>query len=647
MKPDTAPETHLTPPSSAAPVETPTRRLSGTARLIVGVIALAMTLVHTYTAVFGSFEAIRQRSMHLAFALVLVFGLYRGRKDDADRIPWYDAILMVLGGLSAGYLVWTAPQITGRFTYIMPLTTVEITVGIVCLLLLLEAARRAVGPAMSLLAALAVAYGLWGHVLPGELGHRHLPWQWIIENLFFTHSGVLGIPLGVSATIVFAFVLFGSLLEFTGAGQFFIDLASSLMGRYRGGPAKVAVVGSSLMGTLSGSAVANVVATGSFTIPLMKRTGYSPTFSAAVEAVASSGGQIMPPVMGATAFIIASLIGIPYIYLAAVAAVPALLYYFAVFLGVHFRAVTQGLHGLPPDRLPNSREVLRTGWAYLIPPLLLVVTLARGYTPARGAMWATAAVLVVGLIVTRFRFKPREFVGALEGAAYDVLQTAIATATAGIVVGMVTLSGVGLRFSGIVTRLAGGELPLALLLVAGTTIILGMGLPTVAAYIVQVALTVPALTDLGVPPLAAHLFVFYFAAMSNITPPVALAAFAGAGIAGADPMKVGWQAVRLGFAAYLAPFLFIYRPGLLLQGTLFEIVSAIIFALIGVWALAAAIEGQLLRRAALWERIALAAGGIILVAPGIWTDLTGLAIVGLVVAVQWRSRGEVLQPRQA
>ncbi|HEY8486950.1 MAG TPA: TRAP transporter fused permease subunit [Limnochordales bacterium] len=617
----------------------PLRRLQGWQRSVMAALAVAMTAVQTYTAIFGAFEALRQRSVHLTFALMLVLGLYRWGRAEENRLRWWDWVLVALGGLSVGYIAYQAPVIVTRFSYVEPLSPVDLAAGLVALVLLLEATRRAVGPAMAAIALAAVVYGLAGHRLPGEIGHRYLPWTWVVENLFFTHSGVLGIPLGVSATVVFSFIFFGKLLERTGAGQFFIDLACALMGRYRGGPAKVAVVASSLMGTLSGSAVANVVTTGTFTIPLMKRLGYPAPFAAAVEAVASSGGQIMPPVMGATAFIIASLLGIPYIYLAAVAAAPAVLYYLAVFLQVHGRACRLNLTGLPPDQLPRLGPVLRHGWPFLLPPALLVVALARGYTPVRAALWASAAVAALGLLKARRHLNAAGWLAVFEGAARDALQTAIATAAAGVVVGMVTLSGVGLRFSSLVGAVAAGQAWLALVLVAATTIVLGMGLPTVAAYIVQVALTVPALTAMGVPPLAAHLFVFYFASISAITPPVALAAFAGAAIAGTEPMRVGWIAFRLGFAAFLAPFLFVYRPGLLLQGGPVEVAASLAASVVGVAALASAVEGYLAGPLAAWQRWVLGLGGVVLVAPGWATDLAGALAVAGVALARWKQAG--------
>ena len=611
------------------------RSLSGWSSKLISFLAIAMSIFHVYTAMFGVFESYLQRSIHLGFALVLTFLIYKPRKSNQGKsIPWYDALISLILLVAFGYLTLNAGEIVSRFAFVTPLTTTQLVVGTIVGVALLEATRRAVGMALTIIMVVGLVYAYFGAGLPGMLGHREFSYMWVMDNQFFTTSGVFGIPLGVSATFIFLFVLFGKFLEVSGAGQFFIDLAVSLMGKYRGGPAKTAIVASSVMGTISGSAVANTVTTGAFTIPLMKRTGYRPEFAAAVEAVSSSGGQIMPPIMGASAFIVASYVGVPYIEIAIAAIIPALIYYLCLYFQVDFRAMRRGLKGLPADELPNFKQVLTKGFFFFTPLILIVWLLSIGYSPMRAGLFAIVSVIVVAMFRKATRISFKTFWLAMDLGARSMLETAIATAAAGMVIGVVTMTGIGLRFSGLILDIAGGSLLFTLILTAITSIILGMGLPTVAAYIVQVALTVPALIELGVAPIAAHLFIFYFAAMSAITPPVALAAFAGAGIAKADPMKTGWAAMKLGVAAYIVPFMFIYGPSLLLMGPPMEIFTTVITASIGIYAMAAAAEGWLIREAIWYERILLVASALTLIKPGLLTDGIGIGLVVLVFILQ-------------
>jgi TRAP transporter 4TM/12TM fusion protein len=607
------------------------RSLSGWVAKLISLVAIAMSLFHVYTAIFGVFESYLQRSVHLGFAMVLTFLIYKPRQNTAtSKIPWYDVLITSALMISFGYLILTADEIVTRFSFVTPLTMPQMVVGAVLGLALLEATRRTVGWALTIIVTIGYLYAYFGANLPGMLGHRDFSLMWIMDNQFFTTSGVFGIPLGVSATFIFLFVLFGKFLEVSGAGQFFIDLAVSLMGKYRGGPAKTAIVASSIMGTISGSAVANTVTTGAFTIPMMKRTGYRPEFAAAVEAVASSGGQIMPPIMGASAFIVASYVGVPYIEIAIAAIIPAVIFYLCLYFQVDFRAMRRGLRGLPPEEIPKFANVLVKGFLFFTPLILIVWLLSIGYSPMRAGLFAIVSVIVVAMLKSTTRISFRTFWMAMDLGARSMLETAIATAAAGMVIGLVTLTGIGLRFSSLILDIGGGNLLFTLILTAITSIILGMGLPTVAAYIVQVALTVPALIALGVPPIAAHLFIFYFAAISAITPPVALAAFAGAGIAKSDPMKTGWVAMKLGIAAYIVPFMFIYGPSLLLMGTPTEIITTVITASIGIYAMAAAVEGWLLREAFWYERLILTGGALCLIKPGLVTDGIGIGSVLLV-----------------
>jgi TRAP transporter 4TM/12TM fusion protein len=616
------------------------RSLTGSLSYLVSVVAVAMSLFHLYTAVFGVFVANFQRAAHLGFALVLVFLIYKPfQKSSTRSVPWYDWLLVLLSAASLGYLVYNADAISQRFSFIDPLSDVQMIVGVVTGLLLVEATRRITGNALTIIVIVALLYALYGHHLTGPLSHREFTPMWIIDQLFYTTGGVLGIPLGVSATFIAVFVLFGKFLENSGGGQFFINLAIAVMGKYRGGPAKTAILASTLLGTISGSAVANTVTTGAFTIPMMKKTGYKPEFAGAVEAVASSGGQIMPPLMGAGAFIIASYLGVPYLHVAWAALIPALLYYLCLYFQVDFRAQKRGLRGLDKSQIPPVKRVLRHGFLHFIPLVVIVWLLVQGTSPMRAGLFAILAVIVVALIMERRRFSLATLINSLDFGARGVVQTAVATAAAGIIIGVVTMTGIGLRFSGFILDLSGGNLLLTLLLTMVTSIILGMGLPTVAAYIVQVALTVPALIALGVPDMAAHLFIFYFAILSAITPPVALAAFAAASISGADPLRTSVQAMLLGIAAFVVPFMFVYGPSLLMIGEPLEIVRAVVTAFIGIYALAAAVEGYMVKQALWFERLILFASALLLVKASFITDVPGLIGIALVFVIQkWLRR---------
>ncbi|MCF6094852.1 TRAP transporter permease [Microaerobacter geothermalis] len=600
------------------------RDLKGIFAIITSIIAISMSIFQLYTAMFGIFESILQRSAHLGFALLLTFAAIKPfKKYKKLNIGWYDILFMLLTLGSFGYIVYNAGDIASRMAYVEPLSTIDIAVGVTAIILLIEATRRTVGWALTIILLLFLSYTLWGDNLPGLLAHRHFSLEWVVEQLYFTSNGVLGIPLGVSATFIFMFILFGKFLEVSGAGQFFIDLAISGMGKYRGGPAKTAVVASSILGTISGSAVANTVTTGAFTIPLMKKTGYRGEFAAAVEAVSSSGGQIMPPIMGASAFIIASYLGMPYIEVAAAALIPALLYYLCLFFQVDFRALRRGLRGVPKNELPDMKKVIKQGFLFFAPLILIVYLLIIGFSPMRAGLFAIVTVIVVAAVKTATRLKLKLIIKTLDVGARAAVETAIATAAAGMVIGLISLTGLGLKFSSLIINLAGGSLLLTLIFTMISSIILGMGLPTVAAYIVQVALTVPALIELGVTPLAAHMFVFYFAIISAITPPVALAAFAGAGIAGSDPMRTGMIALRLGIGAFIVPYMFIYGPSILLIGTPLEIFLTLISAIIGIYGIAAGAEGWLKRDMKWWERVIIIASSLTLIKPGLITDVIG------------------------
>ncbi|ARK20936.1 TRAP transporter permease [Sporosarcina ureae] len=604
---------------------------------IVSIVAISMSIFHLYTAVFGVFESILQRSAHLGFALILVFAIYKPLKrvsHQDHKIPIYDWILILLSIGCYLYFILNANEISSRMSYVMPLTNIEVGIGIVAGLLLIEATRRVIGNVLVVIIAVFLTYGFFGHFLTGTLSHKEFSLMWIIDHLFYTTTGVFSTPLGVSSTFIFIFILFGKFLEVSGAGKFFIDLSVAGMGKYRGGPAKTAILASTALGTISGSAVANTVTTGAFTIPLMKKTGYKKEFAGAVEAVASTGGQIMPPIMGASAFIIASYLGIPYTDVAIAAIIPALLFYLCLYIQVDLRAVKTGLVGVPKDKLPNFWNVFKKGFLYFVPLIVIVFLLVGGSSPMKAGLYSIVATIVIAILTSYEKINIRKIISALDLGARASLETAIACAASGLIIGMIGLTGIGLKFSSLIIQISGGVLFITLILTMITSIVLGMGLPTVAAYIVQVPLTIPALIELGVSPIAAHLFIFYFAAVSAITPPVALAAFAAAGLAGSDPMRTGIAALKLGIAAFVVPFFFVYGEQLLFIGDPVSILIAIITAIIGIVSMACAVEGWLIKRCSIIERLILVASAITLVMPGITTDIIGVTILGLMYAYQ-------------
>ena len=468
----------------------------------------------------------------------------------------------------------------------------------------------------------ALAYALAGPWLPGILAHRGYGPGRLIEQLFLSTEGIWGVPLGVSADFVYLFVLFGAFLDVAGGGALLIALADRVAGRTRGGPAKTAAVASAFMGSLSGSAVANVVTTGTFTIPLMRRSGFRPFFAGAIEAAASTGGQLMPPVMGAGAFILATWTNIPYGTVALSAVIPAVLYYTALLWAIHFRASKVGLWGSTATKSESVLDRIHL----LLPVAIIVMMLALGRSPMRAAFWGVVSSLLVAYAVRHTRPNLAQIARSLRTAASGAVQVASACAAAGIVVGVASLTGIGLRMSELIVVVSQGNLLVALILTAFGSIVLGMGLPTTAAYVVLAALGAPALVELGVPLLGAHLFIFYFGCISNVTPPVSLAAYAAAGVAGSPPLKTAWTAMGLASAGFLVPFMFIYAPPLILDGTVSEIVSTTLTALIGVVALAGAVIGYVRGPVALWRRIVLLAAALALIAPSFLWDGIGLAL---------------------
>ncbi|MEQ8653984.1 MAG: TRAP transporter permease [Kiloniellales bacterium] len=636
---------------------------------VIAAALVAMSLYHFYASGFGLIREILHRGIHIAFVMGLAFLLYpfrRSAQSESVEKAWYriqgvhilDVVFSLVAIAAALYLPLLPPEILAR--RVGNPAEIDVIMGTALLLVTLEATRRSVGPTLPIIALIFVAFALFGPLAPGALKHGGASWPGLINHLYLTNQGIYGLAIGVMAQYVFLFILFGVLATRIGLGQLFIDLAMVLAGRYAGGPAKVAVCASGFMGTISGSSIANTVTTGALTIPAMKRIGYPPHFAGAVEATASTGGQITPPVLGAAAFIMVEYLEIPLRDVLAAALFPALLHYFGILVMVHLEAKKLGLRGLNAAELPNAWRVLKQHWLTLVPLILLVYLVLAGYTPDFAAVWGIVACVVVGFINPLKRLTVRDLLAALAEGARNTLAVGAAAASVGIVVGVVTLTGVGFRLGFIVLQTANDigtflsmvwplsyigvtawALFFSLVLVAVACIVMGAGIPTTATYIILVAVAGPALAQLQVQPLVSHFFVFYYGVLADITPPVALAAYAAAGIAGSNPFRTGNTAFRLGIAKALVPFVFVYSPSLLLVADGFTwgaFVMTLSGAMLGIGALGAAFSGYLFAPLSRLERWWLGLGSLLFVAPELYTMLVGFALLGPLVLLQWRKR---------
>lgn len=609
------------------------RSLVGRTAKVVTALAVLASLFHIYALGISATSMVELRAIHLMVGLVLIPVLYKGwTSAPAKGVHPIDLILAALGVAVTIYVLVEQEGLTWR-AGVSP-TSGDLVAGIILILLVMEATRRVIGWPLLIVTLVFFAYAFFGDRMPGVFAGRSYDYERMVSHIFSV-DGIYGIPIGASATFVYLFILFGAFLRASRAGDLFIDSAYALAGRARGGPAKVAIFASALFGTISGSGIANVATTGTFTIPLMKRVGYKPYFAGAVEAVASTGGQIMPPVMGAGAFLMAEMISVPYSTIAVAAALPAALYYLAVFWMVDFEAAQNGLRGLPASQLPSVGGVMRR-WGHLAIPLLVLLyeLLVERATPIRSALLSMAVTLVVSWLRAETRMGLARLVKALEEGARGSMEVIAACACAGIVTGLVSLTGAGIKLSSAILELSGGQLMVALVLTMAVTIVLSMGLPTTPAYIIAAVVMAPALVKMGTTPLQAHLFVFYFACMSAITPPVALVAYPAAGIAGANPMRVGFTAWRLGLAAFIVPFMFVYSPALLLIGPPLQVAWAVVTACVGATALAASLGGWLIGRAGPVERVLYGIAALALIDPGLVTDVVGGSSLGIGVAIQ-------------
>jgi TRAP transporter 4TM/12TM fusion protein len=631
---------------------------------VIVAFLVAMSVYHFYASGFGLIRELLHRGIHLSFVLGLVFLLFGWRKEDGaipragitriQGVPILDLVFSVLAVGAALYLPLLPPEIVSE--RVGNPSQSDVLMGTALLLLTLEATRRSVGPTLPIIALCFVAFAFFGPYMPGALKHGGSSWLGIINHLYMTNQGIYGVAIGVMAQYVFLFILFGVLATRIGLGQLFIDMAMVIAGRYSGGPAKVAIFSSAFMGTISGSSIANTVTTGALTIPAMKRVGYPPHFAAATEATASTGGQITPPILGAAAFIMVEYLEIPLRDVLAAALFPALLHYFGIFVMVHLEAKKLGLRGLRAEELPKMGLVLKDHWLSIIPLIILVYLILSGKTPDYAAVYGIIACVVVGFLNPTRRLTIPDLWGALSAGAKSTLAVGAAAATVGVVVGVVTLTGVGFRLGYVVVQTAtdigetvGSIWPLSyftisqwalffsLILIAVACIIMGAGIPTTATYIILVAVAAPALAQLQVEPLVAHFFVFYYGVLADITPPVALAAYAAAGIAGSNPFQTGNTAFRLGIAKALVPFVFVYSPALLLVAdgfTWWAFTYTLIGAMLGIFSLGVAFSGYLIAPLKNWQRWWIGLSSFLFIAPGVTTMAIGAALVAPILLWQ-------------
>jgi TRAP transporter 4TM/12TM fusion protein len=609
--------------------ESNVRQFTGAWDIAVKVILLAFTVFVFATTIFINLPEQVRRCAFLGLVVFmgyLLYPIHRGLTGRHNYVPWYDLLLGLVGAASFFYYVVNFQAIINRA---IMLTNLDIVVGVIGIVILIELCRRVVGIPILVVAGAFIVYAFAsGYSL-----------KRMVHQLFYTTEGLIGTPIGVCSTFIVLFIFLASFLEKSGIAGFFIDLANSVAGFASGGPAKVAVIASALEGMYSGSSVANTVGSGSVTIPVMKKTGYKPEFAAAVEAAASTGGQIMPPIMGAAAFLMAELTGFSYARIAVSAILPAVLYFTGIFLMIHFEAKKLGLKGLPKEEIPHfGKLLLKKGYLFL-PVIVLVGLMGIGYTPAYSACFAILAAIVVSFFSKETRFSPKGFVNALTGGSRNTIGVALACAMAGIVIGIVSMTGLGQILITALVHVAGSSMLLALFLTMIACIILGMGIPTTANYVIMATITAPIVVRLGAPVLAAHMFVFYFGIVADITPPVALAAYAGSAIAKSNPLKTGVTATRLAIAAFIVPYIFVFSPEMLLIDTnAVEVIRIVLTSLLGMAGIAAGLEGWFLKHMSWWQRILTLAGGLCCIDPGLITDVIGFVLIAFVVVVELISR---------
>ena len=624
---------------------------------ITVIVSIAFVTFQLYATLSGRITAQVLRATHLAFVQFLAFLLFPAtKKMPRNTLPWYDVVLGFIGAGCWMYIVINFEQLARR-TGVN--TVLDVVIGIVGIVILFESCRRIVGLPIMIIAAIFIAYAFLGKYLPGFLHHRGYSLQRVVCHLFYNTEGIMGTPIGACSTFIFLFILFGALLEKTGIGQFFIDACNALAGGASGGPAKVAVLSSALLGTVSGSSVSNTVGSGSFTIPMMKKLGYKPEFAGAVEASASTGGQLMPPIMGAAAFLMAESLGLPYITIVKAAIIPAVLYFTGIFITVHLEAKKNGLKGEPKESLPKFLPLFLSKGYMILPLVVIIWFLCSGKTAVFAALMGIVACLLIGIavsVIDMFRgrkptFGSKDLIDVICAAARNIISVAIACGMAGIIIGVVTLTGLGLKLGAGLVSLAGGKLFLTLLFTMVASIILGMGAPTTANYLITSTITATAIIQLGVEPLAAHMFAFYFGIIADVTPPVALAAIAGAAIARGKPMLTAVNATKLAIGAFIIPYMFVYNPQMLMiDASPFTIVFIVITAIIGMFGISTALEGYGFNFTGIFhgknktkgltttfdviERVLFAIAGLLCVIPETTSDIIGLIMMAVLITYQ-------------
>ncbi|MBW1673653.1 MAG: TRAP transporter permease, partial [Deltaproteobacteria bacterium] len=620
-------------PKESGAISTRQRQLKGWSAQLVRWIAIGMSLFQLYTGYF-QFTAMNQRVPHVALGFILIFLVYpMSSKSRKDRLSLDSVIAASIILICGVYVMFTWFRKMGAMGLEVPLY--ELIMGGIFIILLIEGTRRALGLAFPMIAVLVLVYARFGEIMPSLFAHKNYGVDRIISSMFITADGVFGMLAGISATFIFLFILFGAMLREAGGGEFFINFAYGICGRFRGGPAKIAVVASSMFGMLSGSGTANVAGTGQITIPLMKRTGYPPYFAGAVETVSSAGGLLMPPIMGSAVFIMMEIIGVNYLVIIKASIMMAILYYLGLFLMIDIEAQKIGLVGLKQEEIPPLKKTLKEGWQFFIPLLVLIYFLGiERSSVTRAALWANVSIPFVAMMRTKTRMSLSKILTGLEKGALTAAPVVAILSLGGIVVGMITLTGLGLMLSSILIELSHGSLFLLLFMTMIASIILGMGVPPVAAYIILAILVVPALIRMGVYPLAAHLFVFYFGTIAGITPPMAPDAFVAAGIADSPMMKTALTACRLAIVIFILPYIFVYNNALLMIGNFWQIIWVSLTALLGVFALAAAVQNFMSKKLPFLLRIVLFGTSFSLIVPGLKTDLLGIILLFSIIFYQ-------------
>lgn len=611
---------------------------------VVTFLGISLTIFHLYVGYFGGLQSQKQGAIHLGTALGIIFLLFpvkSGLQKKQNTVPWYDVIL----AFTAMYVTYHKIIFFDSIlqSRVSGYGTVDTIISILGILLLLEATRRTVGVPIVVVASLMIGYAIFGKYVPTQvLSHPGFSFDRVATNLWFQESGVFGTPIQISVKFIFLFLFFGVVLVHTKIGQFFNDIAYALTGRFTGGTAKAAVVASALQGMVSGSSVGNTVASGSFTIPMMKKSGFKPEFAAATEASASTGGQIMPPIMGAAAFIMMEYLNVPYSTIMLAAVIPAVLYFTGIFIGTHFEAKKVGIHGVPKSELPSVKKLM-IQYGYMVLPLIIIIgTVMSGFTPQRAAIYGIISAFIVSLVRKETRMSVRKIFEVFEQGARVALPVIAAVATAGIIAGVVSITGLGGKFAAGIIALSDGKLILALIFTMIACLVLGMGLPTTANYVVTATIAAPALINgFDLSPIAVHMFVFYFGIVADITPPVCLAAYAGAGIARANPFQTGVTAVKLAIAAFIIPYIFVYNPILVLVDvTPISLIIAIATAILGMAGVSSAMIGYFVDDSKAWERGILLVGGLLLIIPQLLSSAIGILLLGVVWVIQKRRKDD-------